>query len=65
MAEFFLHQVAVAPASYQVHEQNCRKLEPVITESRYLGSYAWAKAPIDKALGLYSDVRPCPECIKS
>ena len=65
MAEYFLEPLATQPASFQVHEKNCADLQPKINETRYLGSYGNATAPLNKALGLHSHVDFCPTCLKS
>ncbi|TGD75094.1 hypothetical protein E4634_03545 [Mangrovimicrobium sediminis] len=62
MAEYTLQKLDTEAAQYTVHNLNCAELasqEP----GRYLGSYGNPQAAYAKAVGMFSDVSCCPQCI--
>lgn len=62
MAEFVLEKTGAESVQFAVHEQHCTQVKDK-EELRYLGSYANAEAAYKKAVGWYSGVAYCPQCL--
>ena len=62
MAEYVLEKTGAESVQYAVHELNCEQVKGN-DELRYIGSYGNATAVFNKAVGWYSGVAYCPQCL--